>query len=138
MSNRYKIRFPDSDSYEAAQQEIGTGGAEARHTMESAEFAQATDLGGPMAVVHNSKRNTLTLELPDQLVATRASQQLDSYLENLTKNFGAQVVPDLQYSNGFEDINDPIPAEHLSHTLVAEADATRSEERRVGKGGRNR
>jgi len=33
------------------------------------------------------------------------------------------VVPDFQYSNGFEDINDPIPAEHLSHTLVAEADA---------------
>ncbi|MDQ3908292.1 MAG: S8 family serine peptidase [Acidobacteriota bacterium] len=123
MATRYKVRFPDSASYEAALKEMNVKSSESLHTTKGgAKKAAAAHLlkNAPVNLrVQNSKRKIISVGVQPMLTAAEGARRLDSHLERLRKRFGAEIVPDVQYSSGFEDIDEPVHPKHLAAQKAA-------------------
>jgi len=99
MPRRYKIRFPDVESYEAAQT-LATGNSNAVRPRGAQEF------GRSLVRVKNDKRRYISVEPATQLPEAVGEERLGRQLESFYKQFGGNIVEDYRY-NLEADIFDP-------------------------------
>jgi hypothetical protein len=83
VPRRYKVRFPDVPSYQAALATENTGNVQ--------------------IVVANEKRNFVSLSVPSALQAeVQAHNELDACLANYERSYHAIILEDFQYDPDFE------------------------------------
>ena len=116
MITRYKIRFPNKESYKAAHEMLAVETTHLDHTRKrsasralAASSSRALAAASPRVVVHNHKRKFISLGASQLTRSVDAGRQLDEHLETLARELGAEVVPDFQYHSGFEDMGTPPP-----------------------------
>lgn len=110
MAKRYKIRFRDPESYNAAQK---IAGASSKIVLPRG----IREFGNSLLQVKNDKRRYISVEPSGQLPEDVSERQLDRQLDSFDKSFGAEIVEDFQYSLeedlfsdnqlGPDDPNDP-------------------------------
>jgi serine protease AprX len=124
MPIRYKVRFPDNESYKEAAKLLGPAGTGSPHTKKILTLAATPESRKAPAVylhVQNRKRRIMSFGASPLLKLADGRRHLDAHLELLSRRLGAEIVPDFQYSSGFEDINEPVPAKFMPARRASES-----------------
>lgn len=99
MAKRYKIRFPDRESYLAAQHLTTAAGGTVRPR-------SAREFGRSLVQVRNDKRYYISVEPSAQLTEGAGDRLLGQQLESFDRHLGAEIVEDFRYDLE-TDIFDP-------------------------------
>ncbi len=112
MPTRFKVRFPNTESFKTAQRVI-------RNEREDVLLIGPAGLKMGQSLIHvrNNKRNFISIEPSTQLPEGYREEQFDLQLRELGEEFGATIVEDFRYNMeadifepsfiGPEDPNDP-------------------------------
>lgn len=90
MAKRYKIRFSDRESYQAAQA-IAITAPNVIRPRSLREFGES------LVQVKNDKRHYLSVEPAAQLSESVGEKKLEEQLEKFDRRFGASIVEDYRY-----------------------------------------
>jgi len=92
MPRRYKIRFPNLESYSAAQQATEFEGPEAMF-----RSAKGHVVGQSLVHVRNDKRHYISIEPSSLLAEGESEKKFEMQVETFDKEFGARIVEDFRY-----------------------------------------